>query len=253
MLATWILVGGFLLGAACGGLATILIARIPDRGNLMARPKCPDCENRIAWRDLVPIISWLLLRGRCRVCGATIDWTFPVTEIASGGLFVLVILQSWPVFQTMAWLWFIPLSLALAFIDLRHLRLPNPLTMGAFVGCAALLLLDAGATGDRAALVSAALAALALMFVYLVLHFGSGGAVGMGDVKLALPIGLLTGYSGWLFTLTATLTTFVSGALVGAVLMVLGRADRKTALPWGPFMVFGALATIPGLPRLLFG
>ena len=88
MLATWILVGGFLLGAACGGLATILIARIPDRGNLMARPKCPDCENRIAWRDLVPIISWLLLRGRCRVCGATIDWTFPVTEIASGGLFV---------------------------------------------------------------------------------------------------------------------------------------------------------------------
>lgn len=234
-----LVIPGILFGAVFGSFATVLVARVPSASSIGGRSACPACGTRIGPLDNIPIVSWCLLRGRCRACKAPIAWTYPAIEAITAGLFVLVLWQQWPLPQTLAWLWFAPIATALAFIDLEHFRLPNALTWSALLGCSVLLAANAVISGDRDALRGAAIGAIGLSAFYLFLNIVSRGGMGMGDVKLALTIGLLTGYSGWPFVVTATFTAFVLGSIVGIALMLTGRAGRKSALPFGPFMLVG--------------
>lgn len=231
-------------GLVFGSFATVLASRVPDEESIGGRSRCPSCGAQIAARDNIPVISWLLLRGRCRSCGTTIAWTYPVIELTTAALFVFVVAQGWPIMRTLAWLWCTPTAVALAVIDFRLKRLPNALTWPAFGGATLLLVADAGTSGDWASLRSALIGALALSGFYLALNLLSRGGMGMGDVKLALTIGLLTGYAGWKQVISASFIAFLVGATVGIVLMAMKRAGRKTALPFGPFMLLGLYASL---------
>jgi leader peptidase (prepilin peptidase)/N-methyltransferase len=145
---------------------------------------------------------------------------------------------------TLSWIAFVVLGTALAIIDLKYFRLPDPLTLSLACIVVALLISDALKNGHQHQLQSALISAFSLFIFYLLINILSHGGMGMGDAKLALTIGLLTGYNGWRSTFISTLLTFTAGALVGIGLILFKGAGRKTAVPFGPFMLAGCYASI---------
>jgi leader peptidase (prepilin peptidase)/N-methyltransferase len=234
---------GMLVGFALAPMVTTLIERIPDAEPLLPRPRCRSCAAPIGWTDQVPLLSWLRLRGRCRACGEAIPSRYAVAELLVIACTVVVIAQPWSFLLTLTWLLFVPVGVALAFIDLRHKRLPNILTLRAAAMIVVLLALDAIPDGWPDLLVAIECAA-ALFTLYLLMNLLTGGAMGMGDVKLALSIGLLTGYLGWFHAVLATLIAFLAGGIISAVLLVSRRAGRKSTIPFGPFMLLGLIMVI---------
>lgn len=237
-------VAALVFGAVLGSFATVLVARIPGGEGIGGRSKCRHCGAQILPRDNVPLLSWMLLRGRCRHCGVSISWRYPAVEVATALLFLLIVNEGHSLLVTIAWLLFTPIAVALAFIDLEHKRLPDVLTLSSFVCVMAVLTADAAFTGQWQPLRTAFFAALALSAFYLLLNVVSRGGMGMGDVKMALVLGALTGYLGWLHVITASFVAFIAGSAVGVLLMVLGRAGRKSAIPFGPFMLLGLYVSL---------
>lgn len=235
---------GVVVGLALAPFVTTLIERIPDAESLRPRPHCRSCAAPIAWTDQVPVVSWLLLRGRCRACGEMIGARYAVAEALVIASAVVVMAQPWSFFLTLAWLVFIPVGVALAFIDLRHKRLPNVLTLRAAAAILLLLAIDAIPDGWPDLLLAVECGA-ALFALYLLMNLLTGGAMGMGDVKLALSIGLLAGYLGWFHAVLATLVAFLIGGVVSGVLLVSGKAGRKATIPFGPFMLLGLIVVVP--------
>jgi len=235
---------GILVGAALAPFVTMLIERIPGAESLRPHPRCRSCAAPIAWTDQVPVISWLLLRGRCRACGESIGSRYAIAELLVIACTIIVMAQPWSFFLTLAWLLFVPVGVALAFIDLRHKRLPNVLTLRSAMAIVALLALDAIPDGWPDLLLALECGA-ALFTLYLLMNLLTRGAMGMGDVKLALSIGLLAGYLGWFHVVLATLIAFLVGGVISAVLLVSRRAGRRSTIPFGPFMLLGLIAVVP--------
>lgn len=146
------------------------------------------------------------------------------------------------------WLLLVPLAVLLARVDLTVLRLPDVLTFPAAAGTAALLGAASLAPGHAGSWPRALLGALVLGLLYLVLHLVNPGGMGFGDVKLAPTAGLVLGWYGWDALLAGTFTAFLLGAVTGLALLASGRAERGTPLPFGPFMLAGALAGVLLLP-----
>ncbi len=235
---------GILVGAALAPFVTTLLERVPTAEPLRPRARCRSCAAPIAWADQLPVVSWLRLRGRCRCCAASISRDYVLAESICVASCVVVIAQPWSFLLTATWLAFIPLAVALAFIDVRHKRLPNVLTLRS--AALVILMLALAAFPDDWSLWMRALeAGAALFMLYLLMNLLTGGAMGMGDVKLALAIGLLAGYLGWLHLIFATLIAFVTGGLLSAVLLLTKRAGRRSTIPFGPFMLFGLIAVVP--------
>lgn len=250
MTSLWV-VFALVFGAVFGSFATVLIARVPDASSIGGRSRCPGCGSQIQARDNIPLLSWLLLRGRCRNCGKAISPMYPLAELLSALLFVLVVLQPLSPLQMLAWLWFAPIAVALVFIDLRYLRLPDVLTYSAVGGALVVLTVDAALASDFGTLRTAVFSSIGLSVFYLLLNIVSRGGMGMGDVKLAFSIGLLTGYLGVAYVIVATFLAFMVGAVTGVALMAMKRAGRKTALPFGPFMLFGTFAALVVTPAFV--
>lgn len=143
-----------------------------------------------------------------------------------------------------AWLWVALVGAILSFIDIEHHRLPDTLTLSSYVVVAVALLLPALAYGQWDAYLRAWLGALAMFAGYFLLALIYPAGMGMGDVKLAGVLGLVLGYIGWAFVFVGFFAAFFVGAFVGIGLMILGRAGRKTAIPFGPFMFVGALIAL---------
>lgn len=235
---------GILVGGALSPIVTTLMDRIPDAESLRPRPRCASCAAPIAWGDQIPVISWLVLRGRCRACGEAIGGRYAVAELLCIASTIVVVAQPWPLLLTATWALFIPVGVALAFIDLRHKRLPNVLTLRSAALVAAMLALEA--FPDDWSLWIRALEGGAVLFVlYLLMNLLTGGAMGMGDVKLALSIGLLTGYLGWFHLIVASLIAFVAGGVASAALLFTRRAGRRSTIPFGPFMLLGLITVVP--------
>lgn len=235
---------GILVGGALAPFVTTLMERIPSAQPLRPHARCRSCAAPIARRDQVPVISWLLLHGRCRACGETIGGRYALAELLCLVSSVVIVAQPWSFLLKATWLVFIPVAVALAFIDLRHKRLPNVLTLRSAGVVAVMLALDAFPDG-WSVWVRALEAGAGLFLLYLLMNLLTGGAMGMGDVKLALVIGLLAGYLGWLHLIIATLIAFVIGGLLSAGLMLTKRAGRRSTIPFGPFMLFGLIAVVP--------
>jgi len=195
----------------------------------------------------VPVLGWLLLRGRCADCGERISARYPLVEAGTAVLFVAL---AWRLDQLglvsalPAYLTFAAVGIALTAIDLDCRRLPNVLVLPSLPVLTALLAVSAAIDGDWWSLGRAGLGAAALLAFYLVLVLAYPAGMGAGDLKLAGVLGLVLGYLSVAAVLVGAAAGFVFGAVVGVTLMATGAANRKTAVPFGPFMIAGAIFAI---------
>ena len=236
-----------LLGLAIGSFLNVVVYRVP-RGESVVNPPsaCPGCGSRIRARHNVPVLGWLMLRGSCADCGEPISARYPLVEAATGIAFALTALRFADDLMLLpAYLAFTAVAIALALIDLDVRRLPDAIVLPAYPAIGALLLLGA----DGASLLRAVLGGLALGGFFLAVWFLAPGGMGFGDVKLSGLIGGVTAYLSWGAMLTAAFLAFILGALVGVLLLRRG-AGRKAAVPFGPFLLLGAYASILGAAGL---
>ncbi|MCW2726874.1 MAG: Prepilin peptidase [Frankiales bacterium] len=233
------------LGLAVGSFLNVVVWRVP-RGESVVRPAsaCPGCGAAIRARDNVPVAGWLLLRGRCRDCGAPISRRYPLVEAATAGLFVVMLLRFGVDPVLPAYLYLAAVGLALALIDVDVKRLPDALTLPSYPVAAVLLAFGSAGHADAHSLVRAALGGAAMFAAYFALCFAYPAGMGFGDVKLSGLLGLYAAWLGWDVWATAILLGFFLGGLFGIALVLVRRAGRKTAVPFGPFMLLGTLIAI---------
>lgn len=238
---TWLALGCGVLGLLVGSFLNVVIWRVP-RGESVASPPsaCPSCEHRIRPVDNVPVVSWLLLSGRCRDCGARISARYPAVELGTALLFGLTAWHFGPGWHLPAFLYLVAVGIALALIDLDVHRLPNAIVLPSYLAAGVLLGGAALLEGEPQVLLRTALAGAVLYAFYFVLALVYPAGMGFGDVKLAGVLGMYLGFLGWGQVVAGGFLGFLLGGLVGIVLMLAGRAGRKSKIPFGPFMLVGA-------------
>ncbi|MDF1603484.1 A24 family peptidase [Nocardioides sp. YIM 152315] len=239
-----------LLGLVVGSFLNVVIHRVPAGLSVVSPGSaCPACAHAVRPIDNVPVVSWLLLRGRCRDCAAPIAVRYPLVEATTGALFVVAGWRFGATPYAAAVLVVVAAGVALAMIDLDHRRLPFPVTGAMAVGTVVALAIDVAFHGTGPVPV-----ALLSLLLWLGVYGGvwlatRGRGMGLGDVALAPVLGLALGWHGWGASLVGLAAGFVVGALVGGVLLAGGVARRGTAVPHGPFLLSGALlGLIAGQP-----
>lgn len=228
------------------------VYRVPlGRSVVRARSACPSCGQLIAWYDNVPLVSYVLLRGRCRRCHARISLRYPAVEIAVAAVWVLLALRIGWKPELPAFLGFGTTLVILSAIDLEHRRLPNRVLGPASI--VALVLLGAAALVEGAyrSLLGAGAGAVAYGLPILVIGLIAPGGMGGGDIKFAPYLGFHLGWLGLGHVLAGALLGFLGGGMVGVALIVAGRKGRKDPIPFGPFMALGALIAVLAGDRLL--
>jgi leader peptidase (prepilin peptidase)/N-methyltransferase len=233
------------LGLAVGSFLNVVIYRVP-RGESLVSPgsHCPNCGHAIRARHNIPVLGWLILRGRCADCRAPNSARYPVVELATGVLFAGVawhLVAAGLLPAVPAFLYFAAIGVALAVIDLDLRRLPNAIVLPSYLVIGVLLAVAALVTRDWWALARAGIGGAALFAFYFVLAFAYPAGMGLGDVKLAGVLGMVLGYLSWASLIIGAFLGFLLGAVVAIVVLATGRGTRKTALPFGPFMIAGAL------------
>jgi leader peptidase (prepilin peptidase)/N-methyltransferase len=233
------------VGLAIGSFLNVVIWRVP-RGESVASPPsaCPSCGHPIRPRDNVPVLGWLVLRGRCRDCAAPISARYPFVELLTAALFLAMGLRFGLDPALPAYLYLAAVGIALALIDLDVHRLPDVLTLPSYAVAGVLLGIAAIAGDDLHALLRAALGGAAMYAFYFLLVLIHPRGMGFGDVKLSGVLGLYTAFLGWDVWAAGLLLGFFLGGFFGIGLVVLKKGGRKTAVPFGPFMIIGACAAI---------
>jgi leader peptidase (prepilin peptidase) / N-methyltransferase len=226
------------LGAVLGSFLNVVAHRLP-RNESLVRPasRCPACGTPIRPYDNVPVLSWLLLRGRCRSCSAPISPRYPLVEALTAALCAGAVLAGGGTAKVLLHVVFILLLVPVALIDLEHRIIPNRLTaLGAVLAIALGSALDP--SGEPQRLIAAAAAGGALLLAALAYP----GGMGMGDVKLAGVLGLFLGRD----VAPAMLIALLAGTVVGAAVIARKGAaqGRKTAVPFGPFLALGAVVAV---------
>jgi leader peptidase (prepilin peptidase)/N-methyltransferase len=226
------------MGAVFGSFLNVVAYRLP-RGESLSRPRsrCPGCETPIKPYDNVPVLSWLLLRGRCRSCGVRISPRYPLVEAGTALLCALVVIAKGADQDALLGLALVLLLVPVTLIDLDHRIIPNKLMLVGAVVAPALVLLTA--PDDLAEHLIAA-AGAGGFFLLALLAYPRG--MGMGDVKLAAVLGLFLGRSVG----PAVFMALLLGTLVGAAVIARkgAREGRKTAVPFGPFLALGAVVAL---------
>ncbi len=231
------------IGLVFGSFLTVLIHRVPaGESVLRPRSRCPSCGTPLRAVDNVPVVSWLALRGRCHSCRARIPAVYPLTELATGALFVAVALryEDWWVAAMLAP--FTGILVALAVIDARTKKLPNRILYPSIVA-AAVYLVVARLFGGEVDLVDAAIGFLAYGGGLLIVALVAPRGMGMGDVKLVAFVGLVLGAVALESVAVAAGLGIAFGG-VAAIVALLRGAGRKHALPFGPFLAAGAIAAV---------
>lgn len=237
-----LLASSAVLGLVVGSFLNVVIWRLP-RGESVVAPSshCPFCGSPVRPRDNVPVFSWLLLRGRCRDCRGAISPRYPLVEGLTAAVFVLVAWRIGPHPALAAYLYLAAAGVALAFIDFDTRRLPDALTYPSYVvGLVALGVAAVAGAGHTPFLRAIEGMALLLAF-YLAIVVAYPKGMGLGDAKLAGVLGLFLGWLGWGALAVGAFAGFLTGGLFGLVLLATRRAGRKAAIPFGPFMLVGAL------------
>jgi leader peptidase (prepilin peptidase) / N-methyltransferase len=243
-----LLVAVALLGLAVGSFLNVVIHRVPARQSLSTpSSRCPECGHPVRHRHNVPVLGWLLLKGRCADCRSPISPRYPAVELLTALLFVAVtarlaqldLLAALPAFLV-----FVAAGVALAAIDLEVGRLPDAIVLPTYPVLGALLVTAGLVTGDLQAVLRALIGAVAAFAAFYVLALAYPGGMGFGDVKLAGLVGGLLAYVAYPVLLVGLAAAFLLGALIGVAATLRGRASRKSTVPFGPFMVAGALAAL---------
>ncbi|WP_350339665.1 prepilin peptidase [Actinotalea lenta] len=241
---TPVLVLAGVLGLLVGSFLNVVIWRVPRGESVVSPPSaCPACEHRIRPWDNVPVVSWLALRGRCRDCGAAISARYVLVESATGVLFVLTVVRFGVAWETLAFGYLAAVGLALALIDLDVHRLPDALVLPSYPVVGVVLVIASlapGGTTGPGALLRGLVGAVGLFTLYFALMVLRPGGMGFGDVKLAGVLGGALAWLGWGSWVVGAFAAFLLGGIFSLGLLVSRRAGRRSAIPFGPWMVLGA-------------
>jgi leader peptidase (prepilin peptidase)/N-methyltransferase len=234
-----------LFGLLIGSFLNVVVWRLP-RGESLSHPAshCPTCGHPIRAYDNIPVFSWVLLRGSCRDCGARISPRYPLVELATGAAFAATAAWvGWSIVLPFA-LWFVAASIAMILIDVEHHRLPNSLTLSTYAVVVTGLAITAMVGQEWHSFGRAIFGGLGLALVYAALAMAFPKGMGWGDVKLALVVGTAMAWVGWDALVVGGFGAFLLGAVWGVASIATGRAGRKSALPFGPFMVVAAIGSM---------
>lgn len=233
-----------ILGLLIGSFLNVVVWRVPRGESVVSPPSaCPRCGHRIRPWDNVPVVSWLVLRGRCRDCAAPIAIRYPLVEAGTAVAFGAVAAWVGLSWALPAWLYLAAVSIALGLIDLEAHRLPDVIVLPSYPVALALLALgaaDPGGTADWVALLHAAIGGAAFFAVYFAILVVYPAGMGFGDVKLAGVLGLYLGFVGWGALVVGWFAAFLLGGLFSLGLVAARRAGRRSSIPFGPWMLAGA-------------
>ena len=249
----------FLFGLVVGSFLNCVIYRLAlpnfslkNLGGLKNRSYCPHCKKTLSWQDLIPVLSFLILRGRCRHCRQKISWQYPLVEIATGLLFLLIFNFQFSIFNEFSifnflkliYYWTIACFLIVVFVyDLKHYIIPDQIVYPAILVSGIWYFIsgifDIYTKYEILNTIYSAFGA-ALFFLLIVL-ISRGKWMGVGDVKLAFLMGLILGFPN---ILVAIFSAFFIGAIIGIGLMLAGRKTMKSEIPFGPFLVTGTMSAI---------
>jgi len=229
----------FFIGACIGSFLNVCIFRIPANASIVRPPSsCPRCKTQIAFYDNIPILSWLLLMGKCRTCGAPIAVRYPLVELLTGLFAVACIVFFGLTWQALAAFAFIAVLIVVAFIDLDHRIIPDAISLPGvpifFIAAIAATELTWRSSAIGILAGGGSLFAVAWGYQAITGREGMGG----GDIKLLAMIGAFIGWQGILFTLFAASAI---GTLVGILAMIRSGKGMKLAIPFGPFLAMGAV------------
>ncbi|MBI3069822.1 MAG: prepilin peptidase [Candidatus Levybacteria bacterium] len=236
----------FILGLAVGSFLNVLIYRLPRNLSIFGRSFCPHCKKKIAWHDNIPLLSFAILGGKCRYCRSPISLQYPIVELTTAILFVLVFLfpNESIKYQVLSIKYLVSLGyylliisslVAIFFIDLKHGIIPDKIVYPAVVISLFFLI-----SQYLNILISHFLSATAsFLFFFLLVLITRGRSMGMGDVKLAFLMGLFLGFPK---IVIALYVAFLTGAAVSLILVLWGKKKFSGGtVPFGPFLVFGTL------------
>lgn len=247
-----------ILGLAIGSFLNVVVYRVPNGLSVVSPPSaCPTCGSPIRPVDNIPVYSWLALRGKCRSCSLAISRRYPLVELGTGIFFAAIAIwylicqttgvssSGGPeiianVLELVALLYLAAVSVSLALIDIDVHKLPNRIVLPSYLVGLALLGTVSLLTGDFASLLRLGVGLGASWIAYFALAFSYPGGMGFGDVKLAGLLGLYLGWIGWGALVTGTLAAFLLGGIFSAAMILAKRANRKSGIPFGPWMLAGA-------------
>ncbi len=258
----WIAFGAFLLGLLVGSFLNVCIYRLPkDESVVRPRSRCPRCGQTIRWHDNIPLLSFLLLGGRCRHCGAAISFLYPAVELLTGLLFAILFWRFGPGLAAVKFAIFVSMMVVLAFADLTDRLLPDEITLGGaatgFLFSAVsplppgpvslgLAFFDVHLSERAASMTESALGALAaagllwaVAEIYYRIRFREG--MGLGDVKMMLAIGAFLGLRG---AILAVMAASILGAVLGMIFILLFRKGMAYELPFGTFLAFASILLV---------
>ena len=234
----------FIFGLAIGSFLNVVIFRLETGDKIINdRSKCLYCDHRLSWYDLVPVLSFLFLKGKCRYCGKKISFQYPVIEITTGLLFTLVcyyfpFISSIPLLIKWLFLFYIFSVLIVVFsYDLKHFIIPDKIIFPAVI----ITLIYNFIFVNLQFFNTLAAALIGSLFLFLILLLTKGKGMGGGDVKLAFLMGLIL---GWPVLLFAMLISFILGSIYGIPLIITGKKKMNSMVPFGPFLVMGTFIAL---------
>ena len=242
----------FILGLIVGSFLNVVIYRLEDGEKIVNdRSRCLRCKHTLAWYDLIPVLSFVFLKGKCRYCNNKISWQYPLVEIGTGILFIMALNFQFSIsnFQSIfnsqfliavLYLLFIISSLIVIFVyDLKHYIIPDKVIYPAIIIAIGFNLFNniQYPTSDILSAFNFLIPAfLAGGFFYAIVAITKGKGMGGGDVKLAFLMGLIL---GWPVIIFSVFLAFISGSVIGIYLILTGKKKMKSIVPFGPFLIFG--------------
>ncbi|MEW6584228.1 MAG: prepilin peptidase [Nitrospirota bacterium] len=241
----FIYVIAFIIGSVIGSFLNVCIYRLPRNLSIVfPASRCPSCNTPIRPLDNIPILSYFLLGGKCRVCRAKIAFRYPLVEFLNAALYVLVVLRYGTGWDTLIYCIFSSTLVVITFIDLDFQIIPDRITLpGIPIGlvAGAFFLPDPFMRYSDLGLKASVIGFIAGGGLFYLVATVSRGGMGGGDIKMMAMVGALT---GWKSVLLTTFLGSLSGSLVGIFLMIFKGKGRKTKIPFGPFLALGALLTL---------
>lgn len=239
------------LGLMVGSFLNVCVYRIP-RGESVISPgsHCTSCNTALKVLNLIPVLSYIIIKGRCRYCRNKISLRYSIIELLTAGIFVLLFERYQLSVYFIASVFIASILIAVFFIDMEHQIIPNGLVLVGLIGGIPLILYNlfkpVGIYGDRLWYnpILGMLAGSGILLLVALIGFAiyrSDGAMGMGDVKIFAPIGI---FLGWRMTLLALLISVLLGGITGLILILFRVKDRKDVIPFGPFIVIAELVTM---------
>jgi leader peptidase (prepilin peptidase)/N-methyltransferase len=229
-------------GMLVGSFLNVCICRMPKNESIVSPPShCPHCSCLIRWYDNIPLLSYLLLRGKCRGCGTHISLQYPLVELLNGIMTLFLFLRLGPTLDFAALFLFCSALVVITFIDIEHQIIPDEISLpGIVIGFALSFFLKGHGWLDS--LLGILLGGGTLFLVAFTYHRLTGKeGMGGGDIKL---LAMMGAFLGWKAVPFIIFSSSLAGSLVGVSIMLLQKKDTKLAIPFGPYLAFGALLYI---------